>query len=187
MEKENELIELQLQKALRTQPVPEPRQVSNPSTKALEEVERLSQESQQLQLRLDRLGADLNNSNLALERAQQQLADVTAERDQLKLRQAEASKNAESDTVKTLRDENARLSHDLAAIKKEFDSLKVRADNSTEIASLRSERDALRKQVQSLDRAGDQRDVIEELMRENALLKRQNSTVVPSKGEDGDA
>ena len=187
LEKENELIELQLQKALRTQPVPEPRQVSNPSTKALEEVERLSQESQQLQLRLDRMGADLNNSNLALERAQQQLADVTAERDQLKLRQAEASKNAESDTVKMLRDQNARLSHDLAAIKKEFDSLKVRADNSTEIASLRSERDALRKQVQSLDRGGDQRDVIEELMRENALLKRQNSTVVPSKGEDGDA
>ncbi len=175
LEKENELIELQLQKALKTKPAPQPKQASPQAVKMQREAERAAKEVRELRAQVARINADLSDAKAANQSLEKQLKDLSVERDDLKSKQRRASKASESKEMKNLRQENARLAQRLSSVENEFVRFKAGADRSAEIASLTNERNALRQQVQNLSGTNDQRDVVEKLMRENALLKRQAS------------
>ena len=188
LEKENELIELQLRRTLAAEV---PQAVETAATEDLTEarksIKKYTDENKQLRDRVDRLGDDLRASRGTVASLRGELASVTSERDALKQRSTVVPDVTESPDFKRLKEENRRLIDQLSEVNAQVVGLRRRGSSREELVSLRQERDSLRQQIASLTENDDQRDTVEELMREIAVLRREKEAGQSAAGGESGA
>ena len=176
LEKENDLIETQLRKALKTPVAPRQSEVSRAALKeAQAAADRLRSSNARLQKDVSEITRQLDQSRTELAELGQKVERITSERDQLKKKasQAAPTENRDRDRITQLSRENDDLKSRLTATETQFAAFRKKADMSRELEKLTRERDSLRRQLQASSSSADNRDELEKLMRENALLERQ--------------
>lgn len=166
LEKENEIIKFHLQKALAMNA--EREQQADQS----ERIEQLQHENRILKESVARLTEDSGKIVASVDSLNEQIKTLSKERDSLR-RQLQEDQTASDETaVAQLRAENKALAEKSKSTIGELErALASLEGTASKIVALEKERDQLRQRL-AATASGDQRDVIEELMRENAVLKR---------------
>ena len=173
LEKENDLIETQLRKALKTPAAPTQPEVNVGMVKeARASADQLRNANSRLQKDVDEVTRQLKQSRDQLSELSQKLGSLTTERDQLKEKLSQSAPSQDSDQLKQMTIQNSELKRRLTNVETQYAAFRKESDKSKDIRELTRERDSLRLQLQGIESSADNRDQVETLMRENALLKR---------------
>lgn len=163
LEKENELIELQLTRALKPRPITQPKVSTDDSLKASQElVSQLRSEGERLQSEVTSRGREISQLNVSMTGLRGQVEVLTTERDDLKQRLSQQPAQENQSRVEQANRERNKLADQLVAA-------------ANEVQTLKGERDRLLQQIEGASSTGDDRNAMEDLMRENAKLRRQVS------------
>jgi tetratricopeptide (TPR) repeat protein len=167
LEKENELIELQLLRALKPETISVPaRSTADDLKESQELVARLLSENQRLRTRVSDQDIKNSESTDSMVDLKRQIGLLSTERDDLKQQlDVQPIQSNQKQLEQVIRDKET-LNQQLASA-------------TSEVLSLKVERDRLLQQIQSVDQRSDDRNSVEDLMRENALLRRQASEPEP--------
>jgi tetratricopeptide (TPR) repeat protein len=163
LEKENELIELQLLRALKPQrSTPPPRSTADDLKDSQELVAKLLRDNEGLRTQVNDQGVVNSQLTDSMVDLNKQIGLLSTDRDALKkqLDQKPAQSN-QKQLEKVIRDRES-LNKQLATV-------------TADVSGLTAERDQLLKRLQSADAGREDQNAVEDLMRENALLKRQAS------------
>lgn len=172
LEKENELIEIQLRRALNTKPAEASSEVGKSELRQAKKLaEQLRKDNQGLEMQVARLGREVNESIEAGAGLQRKLASVEAELRELK---ATRGTQAQSEFAQLQRDKE-RLTDRLKQTERELASQRSGSEgnSNSKLNAAIAERDRLQVALSKAQEGGDQQETLESLMRENAQLRRQ--------------
>lgn len=174
LEKENELIELQLLRALKPQrSSPPARSAADDLKDSQELVAKLLSDNEGLRTQVSDQGVVNSQLTGSMADLNRQIGLLSSDRDALK-------KQVERQPAQSNQNKLEQVIRDTESLNKQL------ATVTGEVLSLKVERDELLQRLQSVDASRDDQNAVEDLMRENALLKRQASESKPTPINVGD-
>jgi len=168
LEKENELIELQLLRALKPQrPSTPARSTADDLKDSQELVAKLLSENKGLRAQVTDQGVVNSQLTESMADLNKEIGLLSTDRDALKQQVDRQPAQSDKNQLEQVIQDKESLNKQLATV-------------TGEVLSLKAERDQLLQRLQSVEESGDDRNAVEDLMRENALLRRQASETTQS-------